>query len=81
MGTKEFCILFLVLCCGTEAVLQLRRISADFLRPVGIDYHPPTDGIILTHNHPNGIGGNFRRVDFSGREYEFSTVSGLQEEV
>jgi hypothetical protein len=59
----------------------LTQISTPFNSPIGIDHHAPTDSVVLSVNYPSGEPYNFERVDFDGRREQFSSLSGLDNEI
>src|SRR5262249_16358562 len=61
--------------------LQLVRIQTGFTTPTGIDYHQPTNKIVLPVNYPTGQPYNFELVPAAGSPQRFSSVSGLTDEV
>ncbi len=61
--------------------LSLTQISTTFNSPIGIDYHEPTDSLVVSVNYSNGLPRNFERIEFDGTHVPFSGVSGLTNEV
>ena len=66
---------------GLPAAIKLIPISTNFTNPVGIDYHEPTNSVVLSVNYSTGSPVGFERIEFDGKHYPFSTLSGLTEEV
>ena len=66
---------------GYSAVITLTPISTPFNSAVGIDYHEPTNSVVMSVNYPNGSPYNFERVQADGTHTQFSTISGLTDEV
>jgi hypothetical protein len=67
---------------GPPPALTLVAISTPFNTPIGIDYHEPSNTVILSVNY--GTGGtpiNFARIQADGAELPFSNYSGMVEEV
>lgn len=56
-------------------------ISTTFNSPIGIDYHEPTDSVVMSVNYPSGAPLNFERVELDGAHQPFSSYTGLTEEV
>ena len=57
-------------------------VATNIPSPIEIDYHPPTASLLLSMNYETaGAGGNFVRLDSSGASNQWSTVSGLDDEV
>lgn len=71
------------LCSPASAVdIKLVQISTAFPSPIGIDYHEPTDSVVMSVNYNNGgQPNNFVRVNSDGSQVGFSSISGLTEEV
>jgi len=61
--------------------ITLTQISTDFNNPIGIDYHEPTNSVVVSVNYPSGSPLNFERINFDGSHSPFSSVSGFTEEV
>jgi hypothetical protein len=61
--------------------ITLIHISTAFNQPVGIDFHEPTSTIVMSVHYPEGAPYNFERVLSDGTHVQFSTVSGLTDEV
>jgi hypothetical protein len=56
--------------------------SGTFNSPIGIDYHEPTNSLVMSVNYnAGGSPYNFERVEFNGTRVQFSTISGLTDEV
>ncbi len=69
--------------CAAEAGIsvKLTPISTPFPGAIGIDYHQPTDSVVMSVNYPSGSPNSFVRVKADGTQLPFSTVSGLTDEV
>lgn len=65
----------------TITPITLKTISTTFNKPIGIDYHEPTNSVVMSVNHSGGMPLNFERVESDGSHEAFSTVSGLTNEV
>jgi hypothetical protein len=61
--------------------VTLTPIATGFNNPVGIDYHEPTDQVILSVNYPTGQPSNFELVARDGTRQPFTTISGFTDEV
>ncbi|MFY9224897.1 MAG: Calx-beta domain-containing protein [Blastocatellia bacterium] len=60
---------------------NLISISTGFNNPVGIDYHPSLNRVVISVNYPSGLPHNFELVAEDGTHAKFSNVSGLTDEV
>jgi RHS repeat-associated protein/uncharacterized repeat protein (TIGR01451 family) len=56
-------------------------ISTGFNSPVGIDYHQPTNKVVMSVNYISGQPHNFELVAQDGSRTQFSNVAGLTDEV
>ena len=61
--------------------ISFTAISTTFNSPIGIDYHEPTDSVVMSVNYPSGTPSNFERVQLDGSHVQFSTFSGMTDEV
>jgi len=61
--------------------VTLSQIAAGFPSPIGIDYYQPTNQVVVSVNYGGGQPNNFDLVDSSGNYSQFSSVSGLTDEV
>jgi hypothetical protein len=61
--------------------VTLTPIATGFNNPIGIDYHEPTDQVILSVNYPTGQPSNFELVERDGTRQPFTTISGFTDEV
>jgi hypothetical protein len=61
--------------------VTLTPIATGFNNPIGIDYHEPTDQVILSVNYPTGQPSNFELVARDGTRQPFTTISGFTDEV
>ncbi len=66
---------------GPTPAIELVPISTAFNEPVGIDYHPPSDSVIISVYYPEGTPHNFERILNDGTHVQFSDFSGLSDEV
>ena len=66
---------------GAVPSISLTAISTTFNNPIGIDYHEPTNSIVMTVNYPTGVPFSFERIEFDGTHEPFSDVTGFTEEV
>ncbi len=56
-------------------------MHGSFDTPIAVDYHQPTNSLVLSVNYPTGMPHNFELVAFDGSNMPFSSFSGLSEEV
>jgi hypothetical protein len=61
--------------------ITLTPLATGFNNPIGIDYHRPTDSLVMSINYPTGQPYNFELVAQNGTHTQFSTISGLSDEV
>jgi len=61
--------------------ITLTPLATGFNNPVGIDYHRPSNSLVMSINYPTGQPYNFELVDQNGTHTQFSTISGLSDEV
>lgn len=61
--------------------IQLTPIATGFNNPIGIDYHEPTDKVVMSVNYASGLPNNFELVAQDGTRTPFSTLSGFTDEV
>lgn len=66
---------------GPVPNITLIPISTPFNSPVGIDYHVPSNSVVMSVNYSSGSPINFELVHQNGNHNQFSSVSGLTEEV
>lgn len=66
---------------GSMADVPLIPVATRFNNPIGIDYHEPSDQVVISVNHPNGTPNNFEPVARDGTRTPFSTLSGSTDEV
>jgi len=59
----------------------LQRLSTPFNNPVGIEYHPPTNKMMVSVYYGNGQPHNFELIAADGTHEQFSSISGLTDEV
>ena len=67
---------------GPPPTIKLIAISTPFNTPIGIDFHAPTNSVVLSVNY--GTGGtpqNFDRILPDGMHLPFSTYAGMTDEV
>jgi hypothetical protein len=76
------CLLMLVFAGVASAdLITLSPVASGFNSPIGVDYHQPTNSLILSSNYPSGSPHTFELVDTSGIHTQFSNVSGLTDEI
>lgn len=67
---------------GKPPTLHFTAISTAFNSPIGIDYHEPTNTVVLSVNYATGgTPYNFERIDVKGDHTPLSTFSGMTDEV
>ncbi|HEX7152041.1 MAG TPA: PKD domain-containing protein [Thermoanaerobaculia bacterium] len=66
---------------STTQPFALKVISTEFRAPIGIDYHAPSNKVVLSANYPSGTPHNFELVGADGSHSPFSNVSGLTDEL
>ncbi len=66
---------------GEVPALRLTRISTAFNTPIAVDYHEPSNALVLSVNYSTGLPHNFELVHFDGSNEPFSSFSGLSDEV
>ncbi|HHH12225.1 MAG TPA: hypothetical protein ENK23_09175 [Sorangium sp.] len=66
---------------GPPPTIKLTAITTPFTTPIGIDYHEPTNSLVLSANYPNGMPFNFERIEQDGTHHAFSMQSGFTDEV
>jgi hypothetical protein len=66
---------------GDPPAVQLISISTTFNSPIGIDYHEPTNSVVVSVNYPTGVPSGFERIEFDGSHQQFSDLTGLTDEV
>ncbi len=66
---------------GPPPAIQLVAISTTFNSPIGIDYHSPTNSVVMSVNYPSGAPSNLERIEANGDHTQFSNFGGLTDEV
>lgn len=67
---------------GAAQSITLTQISTTFNTPIGIDYHEPTQSVIASVNYAGGGSPyNLERILQDGSHTQFSSVSGLTDEL
>ena len=61
--------------------ITLTPIGTPFNNPIGIDHHEPTNQVVMSVYYGGGTPYNFELVAANGTRTQFSTVSGLSDEV
>ncbi len=61
--------------------ITLVQLSTNFNSPVGIDYHEPTNSLIMSVNYPSGLPNNLERIEFDGSNNAFSSLAGQTDEL
>ena len=66
----------------TPPALTFTPISTTFNSPIGIDYHEPTDSVVMSVNYATGgVPSNFERVELDGTHVQFSNYANMTDEV
>lgn len=65
---------------GAQSI-KLTQISTTFNTPVGIDYHEPTNSVIISANYSSGLPHNLERIEFDGAHVPYSSLAGLTDEL
>jgi hypothetical protein len=66
---------------GTAEAVTLTPLSTGFNSPIGIDYHEPSNKVVMSVNYPTGQPSNFELVAADGGRTPFSAISGLTDEL
>ena len=67
---------------ASPPALTFTAISTTFNSPIGIDYHEPTDSVVMSVNYATGgTPSNFERVELDGTHVAFSSYMGMTDEV
>lgn len=67
---------------GPPPALTFVAISTPFNTPIGIDFHEPTNSVVLSVNYgTGGVPVNFDRIIADGTHLPFSDYSGMTDEV
>jgi len=66
---------------NASITINLSPISTDFNNPIGIDFHEPTNKVLLSSNYSSGEPHNFDLVASDGSHSQFSSLHGLTDEV
>jgi hypothetical protein len=61
--------------------ITLSPIATGFTNPIGLDYYQPSNKLAMSVNWPGGSPYNFVLVAEDGSQSQFSTISGLTDEV
>ncbi len=56
-------------------------VATNLSHPVGIDYHSPSNSLLVSYNYDSGQPNNFARIDTNGFVTNWSAISGLPEEI
>lgn len=70
-----------VMASGPIGPITLVPIGTPLNNGVGIDYHEPTNKVIMSVNYPTGLPYNFELVAADGSRAQFSSISGLTDEL
>lgn len=77
-------ILCLTCLCSTPLLSQqitFTTIATAFNNPIGIDYHSPSNTLIMSVNYSGGLPNNLERVQADGSHVPFSSLAGLTDEL
>ncbi|MBK9036832.1 MAG: hypothetical protein IPL61_37215 [Myxococcales bacterium] len=66
---------------GPPPTVSFTAISTTFNNPIGIDFHEPTNSVVMSVNYADGLPLNFERVELDGTHVPFSSERGLTDEV
>lgn len=66
---------------GLAQPVKLTALTTTFSKPIGIDYHEPTNSVVLSANYPTGNPFTLERIDKDGMHSQFSALAGLSDEV
>lgn len=66
---------------GPPPAVTFIAISTTFNSPIGIDYHEPSNTVVMSVNYPAGTPSGFERIHFDGSHEQFSSLSALTDEV
>ena len=66
---------------GDPPTITLTGISTTFNSPIGIDYHEPTNSVVVSVNYPTGTPSGFELIQQNGTHQQFSGLTGLTDEV
>lgn len=72
-------MLFILDDLGTNELFSV--VSTSVVHPVGMDYHAPSNSLVLSANYPGGQPNNFALLGTNGVLQSWTTVHGLVEEV
>ncbi len=61
--------------------ITLSPIATGFTHPIGLDYCQPSNKLAMSVNWPGGLPYNFVLMADDGSQSQFSTISGLTDEV
>ena len=66
---------------GSASAITLTPITTGFNGIIGIDHYEPTNQVVVSVNYANGIPYNFELIAADGSRTQYSTISGLSDEV
>jgi hypothetical protein len=84
VGSFVGIVVLLLVSLASSSVAQsitLVPIATGFNNPIGIDHHAPSNKVVMSVNYSSGLPYNFELVASDGMRTQFSTISGLTEEV
>ena len=66
---------------GDIPAVHLKAVAMDLPAIIGVDYHEPTNSLIVSVNYSSGEPHNFELVHFDGTHMPFGMISGIGGEV
>jgi hypothetical protein len=66
---------------GDPPALKFTAISTTFNNPIGIDYHEPSNTVVMSVNYAGGTPWVLERIQFDGMHKQFSDLTGFTDEV
>lgn len=66
---------------SSVSAIALTPITTGFNGIIGIDHHAPTNKVIVSVNYPSGLPYNFELIAADGTRTQFSSISGLTDEI
>jgi hypothetical protein len=75
---------FMLVCFANTAsadLITLANTATGFNSPIGVDYHAPTNGLVLSANYPTGNPNALDLVAPNGMQSMFSSLSNVGDEI
>ena len=66
---------------GSAFAITLTPIGSGFNQIIGIDHYEPANQVVISVNYPTGLPYNFELVASDGTRTQYSTITGLTDEV